>query len=216
MTFRNRREAGKELADELYNYARQKDVIVLGLPRGGVPLAAEVSKKLQVSMDICLVRKLGVPWNPELAFGAIAMGGVLVLNENVLRTADVQDEDIEAIAQEEKEEIERRNKLFRGNRPVPELENKIVIIVDDGLATGATMKAAVKAIKAMRARKIVVAVPVSSKQALEEIRTQVDEVICLNAPEMFHAVSQWYEDFPQVSDQEVQDILNEYPGSMAA
>lgn len=207
MIFKNRKEAGKLLAKELEEYAKRDDAIVLGLPRGGVPVAAEISKILELPLDAFLVRKLGTPGQEELAMGAIAMGGVKVINENIVQMLRLTEEQIDAVAQAEQVELERRNDAYRGGRPAPEVEGKVVILVDDGLATGATMRAAVEAIKTMGPAKIIIAVPVSPKDTYHEFKKMVDEIDCLSVPESFMAVGQWYEEFGQTSDAEVQEIL---------
>jgi putative phosphoribosyl transferase len=206
-TFSNRTEAGRLLAEKLVNYAGRTDVIVLGLPRGGVPVAYEVAKRLAVPLDVFIVRKLGVPGFEELAVGAIASGGVRVLNEDVMRALPNADETIESVTAKETAELERREQSYRDGRPAPELRDRIVILVDDGLATGATMRAAVKALRQRGAAKIVVAVPVGPPDTCRELEEQADETICLCTPEFFQAVGQYYEDFSQTSDDEVRELL---------
>jgi putative phosphoribosyl transferase len=206
-TFSNRTEAGQLLAEKLVKYAGRTDVIVLGLPRGGVPVAYEVAKRLGVPLDVFIVRKLGVPGFEELAVGAIASGGVRVLNEDVLRALPNADETIESITARETAELERREQSYRDGRPAPELRDRIVILVDDGLATGATMRAAVKALRHRGAAKIVVAVPVGPPDTCREFEVEADETICASVPEFFQAVGQYYEDFSQTSDNEVRELL---------
>jgi putative phosphoribosyl transferase len=206
-TFSNRTEAGRLLAEKLVNYAGRTDVIVLGLPRGGVPVAYEVAKRLGVPLDVFIVRKLGVPGFEELAVGAIASGGVRVLNEDVLRALPNANETVESITARETAELERREQSYRDGRPAPELRDRIVILVDDGLATGATMRAALKALRQRDAAKIVVAVPVGPPDTCREFEDQADEVICASEPEFFQAVGQYYEDFSQISDDEVRELL---------
>ena len=206
-TFSNRTEAGRLLAEKLLKYARCADVIVLGLPRGGVPVAFEVAQRLAVPLDVFIVRKLGVPGFEELAVGAIASGGVRVLNEDVLRALPNADETIESITARETAELERREQSYRNGRPAPELRDRIVILVDDGLATGATMRAAVKALRHRGAAKIVVAVPVGPPDTCREFEEEADETICATTPEFFQAVGQYYEDFSQTSDDEVRELL---------
>src|SRR5213080_5414995 len=206
--FPNRIEAGRLLAEKLEKYADRDDVIVLGLPRGGVPVANEVAKRLRAPLDVFIVRKLGVPGFEELAAGAIASGGVRVLNEDVMRSLPNADEIIELITAKETAELERREQSYRDGRPTPELRDRIVILVDDGLATGATMRAAVKALRQCGAAKIVVAVPVGPPDTCHEIEEQADETICLSTPEFFQAVGQYYEDFSQTTDEEVRELLN--------
>ena len=205
--FPNRAEAGRLLAEKLEKYADRNEVIVLGLPRGGVPVAYEVAKSLRVPLDVFIVRKLGVPGFEELAAGAIASGGVRVLNEDVLRALPNADEIIESVTAKETAELERREKSYRDDRPAPELRDRVVILVDDGLATGATMRAAVKALRQRGVAKIVVAVPVGPPDTCREFEDEADETICASAPEFFQAVGQYYEDFSQTSDDEVRDLL---------
>ena len=205
--FSNRIEAGRELAEKLDKYAGREDVIVLGLPRGGVPVAYEVAKRLHVPLDVFIVRKLGVPGFEELAAGAIASGGVRVLNEDVMRAIPYADEAIEAVTAKETAELERREQIYREGRPPPELRDRVVILVDDGLATGATMRAAVKALRERGVAKIVVAVPVAPPDTCHEVEQLADETICLSTPPFFQAVGQYYEDFSQTTDDEVRDLL---------
>ena len=205
--FPNREEAGRLLAGKLEKYAGRNDVIVLGLPRGGVPVAYEVAQRLGVPLDVFIVRKLGVPGFEELAAGAIASGGVRVLNEDVLRALPKADQIIESVTAKETAELERREKSYRDDRPAPELRDRVVILVDDGLATGATMRAAVKALRQRGIAKIVVAVPVGPPDTCREFEDEADETICASAPEFFQAVGQYYEDFSQTSDEEVRDLL---------
>ncbi len=205
--FPNREEAGRLLAGKLEKYAGRNDVIVLGLPRGGVPVAYEVAQRLGVPLDVFIVRKLGVPGFEELAAGAIASGGVRVLNEDVLRALPKADQIIESVTAKETAELERREKSYRDDRPAPELRDRVVILVDDGLATGATMRAAVKALRQRGVAKIVVAVPVGPPDTCREFEDEADETICASAPEFFQAVGQYYEDFSQTSDEEVRDLL---------
>jgi putative phosphoribosyl transferase len=206
-TFPNRTEAGRQLAEKLIKYAGRADVIVLGLPRGGVPVAFEVAQRLGVPLDVFLVRKLGVPGFEELAVGAIASGGVRVLNEDVMRAIPNVDEVIESVTARETAELERREQTYRDGRPAPELRDRVVILVDDGLATGATMRAAVKALRQRGVAKIVVAVPVGPPDTCREFEDEADETICASAPEFFQAVGQYYEDFSQTSDEEVRELL---------
>ena len=205
--FPNRAEAGRQLAEKLENYAGRDDVIVLGLPRGGVPVAYEVAKRLRTPLDVFIVRKLGVPGFEELAAGAIASGGVRVLNEDVVRAIPYASEAIEAVTARETAELQRREQIYREGRPAPELRDKIAILVDDGLATGATMRAAVKALQQRGTAKIVVAVPVGPPETCEEIAQEADETICLSTPPFFQAVGQYYEDFSQTSDDDVRELL---------
>jgi predicted phosphoribosyltransferase len=206
--FANRTEAGCLLAEKLIKYADRDDVIVLGLPRGGVPVAYEVAKRLRAPLDVFIVRKLGVPGFEELAAGAIASGGVRVLNEDVMRAIPHGDEAIEAVTARETAELERREHEYRDGRPAPELRDRVVILVDDGLATGATMRAAVKGLRQSGAAKIVVAVPVGPPETCHEIEQDADETICLSTPDFFQAVGQYYEDFSQTSDDDVRELLS--------
>src|SRR5256712_12288357 len=207
--FPNRIEAGRILAENLEKYAGRDDVIVLGLPRGGVPVAFEVAHRLGAPLDVFTVRKLGVPGFEELAAGAIASGGVRVLNEDVMRSIPHADEAIDAVTARETAELERREQIYREGRPPPELRDRIVILVDDGLATGATMRAAVKALRERAAAKIVVAVPVGPPDTCREIEQEADETICLSTPPFFQAVGQYYEDFSQTSDADVRELLSQ-------
>ena len=206
--FANRTEAGRLLAEQLIKYADRDDVVVLGLPRGGVPVAYEVAKRLGARLDVFIVRKLGVPGFEELAAGAIASGGVRVLNEDVMRAIPHPDEAIEAVTARETAELERREHEYRDGRRAPELRDRVVILIDDGLATGATMRAAVKALRQSCAAKIVVAVPVGPPDTCREIEQDADETICLSTPESFQAVGQYYEDFSQTSDNDVRELLS--------
>ena len=206
--FPNRAEAGRQLAKKLEKYAGRDDVIVLGLPRGGVPVAYEVAKRLYAPLDVFIVRKLGVPGFEELAAGAIASGGVRVLNEDVVRAIPYATEAIEAVTARETTELQRREQIYREGRPAPELRDKVAILVDDGLATGATMRAAVKALRERGAAKIIVAVPVGPPDTCDELAKEADEAICLSTPPFFQAVGQYYEDFAQISDDHVGELLS--------
>jgi putative phosphoribosyl transferase len=205
--FPDRAAAGRLLAEKLTTYAGRDDVIVLGLPRGGVPVAYEVAQALRVPLDVFIVRKLGVPGFEELAAGAIASGGVRVLNQDVVRALPNADEIIEAITQREAAEVERREQEYRDGRTAPELRDKTVILIDDGLATGATMRAAMAALRKRGVAKIIVAVPVGPPDTCKEFEDEADEVVCATAPEYFQAVGQYYEDFSQTSDEEVRKLL---------
>ncbi len=207
MIFRNRKDAGKQLATKLEKYRGRPDVIVLALPRGGVPVAFEVARELSVPLDIFLVRKLGVPSHKELAMGAIASGGVLVRNEGVVRYLNIPDEVIDSVAEEEQRELERREFAYRNHRPPLEVKRRIAILVDDGLATGSTMRAAAAALRKQDPARIVVAVPVSSPETCQEFRAEVDEVVCAATPRPFQGVGMWYEDFSQTTDEEVRELL---------
>lgn len=205
--FSDRAEAGRQLAEKLQKYAGRDDVTVLGLPRGGVPVAYEVAKRLHAPLDAFIVRKLGVPGFEELAAGAIASGGVRVLNDDVMRAIPHAEDAIEAVTARETAELERREQIYRGERPAPELRDRIVILVDDGLATGATMRAAVKALRQRGAARIIVAVPVGPQDTCRELAQKADETICLSTPEFFQAVGQYYEDFSQTTDEVVRELL---------
>ncbi|MGH9969465.1 MAG: phosphoribosyltransferase [Pyrinomonadaceae bacterium] len=209
MIYRNRTEAGRHLATELMAFANRPDVIVLALPRGGVPVAFEVAKALDAPLDVFLVRKLGVPGHEELAMGAIASGGVRVLNENIVAYLDIPDSIIETIAANELSELERRERAYRGDRPPPDVQNRDVILIDDGLATGSTMRAAAAALRKQGPKRIIVAVPVSARQTCDEFRSEVDEVVCAVTPEPFRGVGLWYEDFSQTTDEEVSELLKQ-------
>src|SRR6266513_4972845 len=211
--FLNRTEAGRLLAEKLEKYSNRNDVVVFGLPRGGVPVAYEVAKRLRAPLDVFIVRKLGVPGFEELAAGAIASGGVRVLNEDVMRAIPYADAAIEAVTTKETAELQRREQIYREGRPAPELRDRIVILVDDGLATGATMRAAVKALQQRGVAKIVVAVPVGPPDTCREFEDEADEVVCASEPEFFQAVGQYYEDFSQTSDEEVRELLARAAGS---
>ena len=206
--YRDRREAGRELAGSLHQYANRDDVIVLGLPRGGVPVAFEVATALNAPLDVFLVRKLGTPGHRELAMGAIASGGIKVINEDVVRYLGISDEQIDAVARAEQQELERRETAYRSGRSLPPLHDRIVILVDDGLATGSTMRAAVQAVKQQQPARVVVAVPVGASDTCAELRSICDEVVCARTPTPFSAVGQWYLDFDQTTDQEVRDLLS--------
>ncbi|HET9918949.1 MAG TPA: phosphoribosyltransferase [Ktedonobacteraceae bacterium] len=205
--YQNRLEAGRYLATLLTKYAHRPDVIVLALPRGGVPVGYEVAKALHVPLDVFIVRKLGVPGHEELAMGAIATGGVQVLNHEVVNTLHIPPRIIEMVAAQENKELQRRERLYRDDRPQPDVKDKTVILVDDGLATGSTMQAAIEALKQEHPAHIVVAVPVAALSTCEELGQQVYEIICAQTPEPFYGVGFWYEDFSQTSDQEVHDLL---------
>jgi putative phosphoribosyl transferase len=212
--FRDRREAGQRLARELARYAHQKEVTVLALPRGGMPVAYEVARSLNAPLDLLLVRKLGVPGQEELAMGAIASGGVSVLNRDVVALAGVSEKVIEAVAARERREIERRERVYRGGRPALALTGRTVILIDDGLATGASMRAAVRAARSQRPARIVVAVPTAPPETCESLGQEVDEVICILRPSRFRSVGTWYDDFSQTTDAEVQQLLEEYSRSL--
>jgi putative phosphoribosyl transferase len=205
--FRDRREAGERLAASLTRYANRDEVVVLGLPRGGVPVAFEVARALGAPFDVFLVRKLGAPGHPEFAIGAIAAGGVRVLSQDVIAELHIPREMVEEVAERERLELERREKAYRGDRPKPQLQGRTVIVIDDGLATGSTMEAAVSALREHRPAKIVVAVPVGAVESCRRLRALADEVICLRTPEPFNAVGLWYQRFDQTTDSEVVELL---------
>ncbi len=205
--FRDRYEAGRQLATKLSAYAERSDVVVLALPRGGVPVAFEVARTLDAPLDVFLVRKLGVPGHEELALGAIASGGVRVLNAEVVRELGIAPGAIEAVTTREAEELARRERAYRDDRPPPEVVGRTVILVDDGLATGATMRAAVAALRAKHAGRLVVAVPVAAFDTCDAFRAEVDEIVCVVTPEPFYAVGFWYADFTPTTDAEVHDLL---------
>ncbi|HEX5072370.1 MAG TPA: phosphoribosyltransferase [Gemmatimonadaceae bacterium] len=205
--FRNRSEAGRALAAHLARYAGRPDLIVLALPRGGVPVAYEVARALGAPLDVFLVRKLGLPGHEELAMGAIASGGIRLINEEVVRAYNVPDAEIEAVTAVEQRELQRRERIYRDNRPLPPLRDRIIILVDDGLATGATMRVAVLALRQESPARIVVAVPVAAPETCDEFRTIVEDVVCAETPSPFYAVGLWYEDFAQTTDEEVHDLL---------
>lgn len=208
MIYRDRIDAGKQLAARLREYADRDDVLVLALPRGGVPVAYEVAKALRAPLDIFLVRKLGVPGHEELAMGAIATGGVRVLNDDLVNYLRIPGDVIDAVAQLELKELERRERAYRGDRREPDVKDRIVILVDDGLATGSTMRAAAAALREQNPAKIVVAVPVSAPQTCDEYRMGVDEIVCAKTPEPFMGVGMWYRDFSQTTDEEVRELLD--------
>lgn len=208
MLFRNRAEAGQQLARKLEHYAGRDDVVVLALPRGGVPVAFEVAKFLRAPLDVFVVRKLGVPGQVELAMGAIAAGGVRVLNDEVVQHLNITDEVIDQVAAEEEQELRRRELLYRGDRPPIDVRGKVCILVDDGLATGSTMRAAVAALKRLGPARVVVAVPVGASDTCTLLGREADESICAHTPEPFQAVGLWYQDFSQTSDEEVRELLN--------
>ena len=205
--YRDRSDAGRVLATQLTAYANRRDVLVLALPRGGVPVAYEVAKALHAPLDVFIVRKLGVPGHEELAMGAIATGGVCVLNEDVVQMLHIPDRVIEAVIAKEQQELERREHLYRDDRPPPDVRNCTIILIDDGLATGATMRAAIKALRQQHPARLVVAVPVAAPPTCEELGAQVDEIICTKTPEPFYGVGYWYEDFSQTTDEEVHALL---------
>jgi len=206
--FTDRVDAGKKLAKELSKYANRSDVLILALPRGGVPVAFEVAKELNVKMDVFIVRKLGVPGNEELAMGAISSDNIRVLNEDIVRSFQIPERVINMVAENELKELERRERTYRGDSPKPVISGSIVILIDDGLATGATMRAAASAIKTKNPAKIVVAVPTGARDTCELFGREVDEVICIATPEPFYGVGAWYGNFSQTTDEEVCELLD--------
>jgi len=207
--FRDRREAGKLLARSLASYAGRKDVVVLGLPRGGVPVAAEVARALGAPLDVLIVRKLGAPGQEELAIGAIAEGSVRVLNRGLVESLGLSRSDIDELARREERELERRVRLYRGGRDPLPVSDRTVIVIDDGVATGATMRAGLQALRARGAASVVAAAPVGAVDSVDSLREDADEVVVLETPAWFNAVGQWYENFGQTSDEEVRACLEE-------
>jgi predicted phosphoribosyltransferase len=205
--FRDRNEAGRLLATKLTAYANRPDVLVLALPRGGVPVAYEVARSLGAPLDVFIVRKLGIPGHEEVAMGAVATGGVRVLNDEVVATLAIPENVIGAITAQEQQELARRERVYRGGRPPPDVRGRTVILVDDGLATGSTMHAAVRALRRQQPARIVVAVPTAAAETCEKLKSEVDEVVCATIPEPFHAVGRWFEDFSQTTDEEVRELL---------
>jgi putative phosphoribosyl transferase len=205
--FQNRYEAGQLLASQLSQYANNPNVLVLGLPRGGVPVAFEIAKKLNVSLDICLVRKLGIPGSPEVAMGAIASGGVQVLNDDLIDYFQISREAIAEVAARELQELQRRDRVYRGDRPLPQLRDRTIILVDDGLATGSTMQAAIEVLKPQQPQQIIVAIPVALLNICNKLGAEIDEVLCLKTPSSLGAIGRWYENFDQTTDEEVCKLL---------
>jgi predicted phosphoribosyltransferase len=205
--FRNRREAGQVLATVLAAYRGRPDVVVLGLPRGGVPVAYEIATALHAPLDVMVVRKLGVPGHEELAMGAIASGGVQVVNEDVVRHLGLTPDILASVAAIEQQELARREQAYRGGRPPVTVEGRTVILVDDGLATGSTMRAAVAALRRRNPARIVVAVPVAAPETCEELKREVEDIVCAMTPTPFYGVGEWYEQFDQTRDEEVRDLL---------
>jgi len=217
--FRDRTEAGRMLAETLREYAGRKDVVVLALPRGGVPVGYEVAKALNAPLDVFVVRKLGLPGQEELAMGAIASGGARVLNRELISALGIPDEVVEQVTQDEQRELERREREYRDGRPPIDVAGRTVILVDDGLATGSSMRVAVLALKQKQPAQIVVAVPVAPRESCAEMESVADKVVCAVTPEPFWGVGQWYEDFSQTSDEEVRDLLRRaasFPAHRAA
>lgn len=206
--FKNRQQAGELLAQRLSVYAGRGDVIVLALPRGGVPVGAAIARKLAVLLDIVLVRKLGLPWREEYAMGAIASGGKCILQTEVVSTLGIAPEVIDAVAQREMQELQRREKLYRAGRAAPSLRERVVILADDGLATGSTMQVALQAVRESMPARLIVAIPVAPSDTVEKLKSDADEIICLNMPAPFYSVGQWYENFEQTTDDEVKNLLD--------
>ena len=207
MGYKNRSDAGKRLAAKLQIYAHRPDVVVLGLPRGGIPVAFEVARTLQLPLDVFVVRKMGVPGHEELAMGAIASGGIRVLNEDVVRSLNISREIIESVEKTQSEELKRREQLYRGNRPGLDVRDLTILLVDDGLATGATMRAAVQALRRQKPVSIIVAVPAAAPEACEELGEEADDIVCAITPDPFFSVGSWYQDFSQTTDEEVSQLL---------
>lgn len=205
--FADRHDAGRQLAERVAALPEGPDPIVLGLPRGGVPVAWEIAQALKAPLDVWLVRKLGLPWNPEVAMGAIAEGGVCYRDDAMIRALRLSEDDVQSVIEAETTELERRRRRYRGEAPAPPLEGRQVILVDDGLATGATLEAAVAAVRQARPAWLVVAVPVAAPEALARLATRVDTLVCLHQPRQFAAVGQWYRHFDQTSDEEVLRLL---------
>jgi putative phosphoribosyl transferase len=209
MKFRDRTEAGRVLAEKLRHHAGRSDVLVLALPRGGVPVAFEVARALDAPLDVFVVRKLGVPGHEEYAMGALAAGGVRVLDGSVIEQLRIPHSAVDRVVEREQLELARRERLYRGERPPPAVEGRTVILVDDGLATGSTMRAAAAALRSRKPARLVVAVPVAAPAACEDFRAEVDETVCALTPEPFYAVGQWYRDFSQTTDDEVRALLEQ-------
>jgi predicted phosphoribosyltransferase len=207
--FRDRREAGQKLADHLSAYANRPDVIVLALPRGGVPVAFEVARALHAPLDVFVVRKLGVPGHEEYALGAVATGGIRYVNQAVVQALRIPPHILQQVVAWEEKELDRRNRAYRGSRPAPDLRGRIVILVDDGLATGSTMRAAAAAIRQRQPARLIVAVPTAAQETCDQFRSEVDEIICAVTPEPFYAVGLWYHNFEQVTDAEVHQLLEQ-------
>jgi len=210
--FQDRRDAGRQLAARLEDFANRSDLVVLALPRGGVPVAFEVARALDAPLDIFVVRKLGVPGHEELAMGALASGEVRVLDEHLIELLGLSDADVSKVTERARAELKRREALYRGNRSPPEVRGKTVMLIDDGLATGATMKAAIAALKQKEPKAVIVAVPVAALETCETLRDMADEVICAYQPEPFIAVGRWYRDFSQTTDEEVHSLLEVQQG----
>lgn len=207
MLFKDRQDAGRQLATKLAHLANNQNVLVLALPRGGVVLGHEISQRLNVPLDLILVRKLGVPWQEELAFGAIAVGNTEVLNEGIINSLGISNETIEEVKKKEEQELNRRNHLYRKDRPLPLINDKIIVLVDDGIATGATMRAAIRLVKACHPKEIIVATPLASISVFEDMSAEKIKLIVLETPEPFYGIGRWYSHFPQLTDEEVISLL---------
>ncbi|WP_416670081.1 phosphoribosyltransferase [Egbenema bharatensis] len=214
--FQNRTEAGQRLATKLAAYTNFPNLLVLGLPRGGVPVAYEIANALHAPLDVWLVRKLGVPGQEELAMGAIALGGVMILNQEIIQALDIPQDAIQRVAEAEQQELERRDRAYRGDRPLPQVQDHTVILVDDGIATSSTLRAAIAALQRQNPQRIVVAAPVAPPSVCESLRNVVDEVICLSMPEPLQSIGLWYQDFSQTTDEEVRELLKQSAISLAA
>jgi putative phosphoribosyl transferase len=208
--FRNRTEAGQILAQHLTAYTNRENLLVLALPRGGVPVAFEVATALNAPLDVCIVRKLGLPGHKELAMGAIASGGIEVLNNDVINTLGIKKEIIQGVAAEELQELQRRDRTYRGDAPPINVKNQTIILIDDGIATGSTIGAAIALLKQQQPASIVVAVPVAPRSTYKELHSEVDEIVCLQTPELMSAIGVWYEDFSQTTDEEVRELLGHF------
>jgi putative phosphoribosyl transferase len=208
MIFEDRVDAGRRLAKKLTAYAKREDVIVLGIPRGGVPVAFEVANALDAPLDVFLSRKLGVPGQEELAFGAVATGGVRVLDQELIEGLGISKQEIEEITARVRHELERRERVYRGSRAPLKLEGRTVLLVDDGIATGSSMRAAIDALRQMKPARLVVAVPVAPLSTCHRLRSEVDDLVCVDMPEAFYAIGQFYSDFSQVTDEEVTDLIH--------
>jgi putative phosphoribosyl transferase len=207
LVFQDRSEAGRALAAQLKTFENQRNILVLGIPRGGVPVAFEIAAKLHAPLDVFVVRKLGVPGQVELGFGAIASGGMRFLDASIVQAAGISEQDIAEITATETRELERREHAYRGGRSPLAVEGRTIILVDDGIATGSSMQVAITALREMKVSQLVVAVPVAPVSTCRRLRTQVEDLVCVQMPTFFHAIGEFYEDFSQVSDQEVTDLL---------
>jgi putative phosphoribosyl transferase len=214
--FTDRRQAGRILARRLFAYQGREDVVVLGLPRGGVPVAAEVARELRVPLDVFVVRKLGVPGNEELAMGAVGPAGVMVVDWETVESFQVRADELDAVVKREQAELARRERVYRGNAPPRPLDSRVAILVDDGLATGASMRAAIRAIRAQNPARVVVGVPIAAPSTCQELSLEVDEIVCAITPEPFLSVGLWYRNFRQTTDEEVRQLLSQASGAPAS